>query len=195
MLDMNVKPVKELCCVAVLVLSSCQSNSAPRTAKQPAATQTVQTSQNQPSQNFEANGLKISLPGGWDSKPNQGKDAVLSLVASKQPQRKIVLDVPHLPPHIPGLIPMGAVESGYIDDLKKQHQGLKVEETADRAVASAKARFVRTSWPGSPPGAKVTLIIIRGDTIYILAADSDQEGVAATRAAFDQMAGSIAWTR
>jgi hypothetical protein len=31
----------------------------------------------------------------------------------------ISLDVPKLPPHIPGLIPIGSVRNGYLDDLKK----------------------------------------------------------------------------
>ena len=62
----------------------------------------------------------------------------------------VSLEVPKLPPHIPGLIPLGSVVGGYIDDLKKQHPGVKVDDPSTNP-ANGRGRRGRRGAGGETP--------------------------------------------
>src|SRR5687768_2920171 len=79
---------------------------------------------------FAGPGVRLSYPPAWTAVPSD--DFVLRLVpagaADDAASPSVSLDVPKLPPHIPGLIPLGSVVRGYVNDLKKNHPDVTVDE-------------------------------------------------------------------
>jgi len=147
------------------------------------------------------NEFYLSYPGSWVSRPNP--DYVLQLVpaavgATTAPASTeaatIFFDVPDLPPHLPMMITLDRIQNGYIDDLRKSHAGLKVEESAARSVPGAQARLVRSTWQAR--GITYTdeaLMLIHASSVYILNSDADADHQAATHAVFEQIAPTIRW--
>jgi hypothetical protein len=109
----------------------------------------------------------------------------------------ISLDVPELPFHIPGLIPMGAVRSGYLDDLRKQVGAITVEDLPAPDVGGAAARLVRSSWRPAPGQTvrETALLLVHGDRVYILRARADAATDDQTRTAFDGIVQSMRWVK
>lgn len=140
-------------------------------------------------------GLRLRYPGDWSQK--QSKDDVLLLVpAAGGTDRSITLDLPKIPMHLPGAMTMPLIENGFIDDQKKHHAGLKVEEKSDQTIAGSKARLVRSTWKANGKDyTDVALLIVHNDKVYILSLDADQDGFASTRAAMDKLAQSIEWLK
>ncbi len=133
-----------------------------------------------------------------DWKPKEDKDYVLRLVpAAGSSDRAITFDVPELPFHIPGMIPLGMVANGYVDDMKKQHADLHVDENVDHPMpGAAKSKLVRSSWKREGKSySNVAILMIHGDQVFILAAEAEAADLAATREAFDKIAASIQWTK
>src|SRR5437762_7543514 len=96
-------------------------------------------------------GIELSWPDGWQQTQKEGYEWTIIPAGEKGSEkggaeRWIPLDVPTLPFHPPGMIPIGSVESGYLDDLKKQFGKLDVMELTPAKIPRAKARFVRTAW-------------------------------------------------
>lgn len=145
-----------------------------------------------PTLTFESRGVRFDYPGDWQPRPSD--DYVLKLVGSSGSE--MTLDVPALPPHLPGLIPLGMVENGYLDDLKQSYPGLKIDERSDHAVPGARARLVRSTWPvgDGTDRAEVALLMVHGDHVYILRLTGPAPQVAAARPVFDETARSIRWT-
>ena len=142
----------------------------------------------------------IQPPPDWT--PVKGDpDDVLSLVPQSKSDAKdlskvptLKLTVPDLPPHIPGLIPCGSVASGYISDMTKQYPDWHVDERVVAQVPSASARrIVSTFHQNGAPWRDVLLCIVHKDRVFLLPADCPADDYAATRAAFDAMAGSLKW--
>ena len=150
---------------------------------------------------FESTAKKVRLtyPAAWTARPS--KDYVLVAAppgddGGPAAGRSISLDVPDLPPHIPGFIPMGRVEKGYVEDLKEQWPGLRVEESTSQAVAGTQARRVRSTWQaGGRARVELALILVHADRVYILRADGDAEVLDELRHVFDGVAGSIEWVK
>lgn len=143
----------------------------------------------------EKQGIRLQYPSDWS--PKEDKDYVLKLVpAGRDEGRRITFDVPDIPPHIPGMITLGRIEKGYLDDLKKDHPGLKVEESEDEAVPGGKGRLVRSTWAEKKDAKMdVALLMMRGEHVYILAADGNAATFDAVRATFDAIAKSLRWTK
>lgn len=146
--------------------------------------------------------FSLTYPRAWVSHKNP--DYVLQLLpASKAPPPRagspattIQFDVPELPPHLPGMIRMHLIQNGYVDDLRKSHPGLKVEETVDRAVPGAQARLVRCTWEANGKAyTDVALMMIRAGRVYILSADARTDALPETRATFDEIASSLHWLK
>lgn len=139
-------------------------------------------------------GVSLKYPAGWKTKADSDYDLRL-VPAAGDDQRAITFDAPDIP-SIPLFgIPMGMVESHYIDDLRSKHPGLVVDGAADYSLAGAKkARLVRLSWKrDGTPHSSASLLIVHGNNVFILCADSDAKDWPATRADFDKIAGSIMW--
>ena len=115
--------------------------------------------------------------------------------ASSDNERTISLDVPDLPPHLPGMIPMRLVKSGYLDDLKKNNGAIQTREEA-YPVAGVEGRLLVSHWEKDGKSrADIALVLIHSDRVYILGATTDAAGEPAIRAVFDGIAKSMQWIK
>jgi len=135
----------------------------------------------------------IEYPDGWtERKPTGDEDVVL--LKCEGHKGEISVAVPKLPPHIPGLIPLQSVEKGYIDDVKKRMKDVKVTESKPVKIAGAFGR--QFALRGVAPDGKraiAALALLKGDTLYIMSAESPSDEAEDTRQAFEQIARSWKW--
>jgi hypothetical protein len=140
-------------------------------------------------------GVRLDWPAGWVQRPSD--DFVLFLARQGGDGSSTVsLDVPDLPPHIPGMIPVGSVRGGYLDDLRKAAGTIKTSDLSPPTVPGASERFVRSTWTDAAGEWQETaLLLVHADRVYILRARSKTSDEQATRAAFDEVLKSLQWTR
>jgi hypothetical protein len=180
--------------VVLLVLLGCpvgcrRHSLHPAPAPAPPATQVINR--------FESRKLGIALdyPAGWVSR--QSPDYVLMLVpalAGSSGQRSISLDVPGLPFHLPGMIPIGLVKDGYLDDLRKQFGPIEIQDQPAPAIPKAEARLVQSTYRVNGKSfVEKALLLIHGDRVYILRATGDAAGYPPTLAAYDAIVRSLTW--
>jgi len=140
-------------------------------------------------------GVRLTWPAGWETQ--QSQDFVLMLVPTgvKLEDTSISLDVPKLPPHIPGLIPIGSVRNGYLDDLKKSVGKLDTKDLPQPGVPDAIQRFVRSQWTDGKGVAQqeTALLMVHNDGVYILRGRSSASDETKTRVAFDEIVKSLSW--
>jgi hypothetical protein len=142
-------------------------------------------------------GLKLTEPAGYSPKPSDDVDLLLVPPNSPAPPiDSLSLEVPDLPIHIPGLIPLNMVVSGYIDDLKKAHANLTIDQNQTYTIPDAKAWIVQSHWPDSKTtDMESTILIVHGDHVYILRADADAAGKAKTLKDYDAFVKSLQWKK
>lgn len=139
---------------------------------------------------------KLQYPADWQAKKNPDYELMLVPAGARSDERRITLDVPDLPPHLPFMLPMGRIQHDYLDDLKKAHPGLKTDAAVDGNMPDSKSQLVRSSWTqGGQEYDDVALLIIHSSAVYILDAQTDQPHLADTRAEFDAIRASLQWTR
>jgi hypothetical protein len=141
-------------------------------------------------------GIQLQYSSAWVVKPD--KDYVLRLdPADGSSERRILFDIPDLPFNPIGFIPMGSVESGYLDDIKKAHSDMHTDSSADHPMgAGVKARLVELSWKqAGVPWKNVCLLVVRKRSVYLLSCRSDEAHWPATRADFDKVMASLKWTK
>src|SRR3954465_3886595 len=142
---------ERLCFVALLaVTAGCSpaknAGAGPTTAPAPAPAPATHSASNGVAtyENKQAK-FRLSYPADW--KPAPSKDYVLALVPkddalAAKADRMVSVDVPSLPPHLPGMITLGAIQNGLLDDLRKQWTEVKVLEGSTETMPDAKARRV-----------------------------------------------------
>jgi hypothetical protein len=183
-------------CGAVLSLASagCPPRSAPAPTTLASPAPATQASNKYDNAKF---GLDITEPAGYSPKPSDDYD--LLLVPAKAPATPIdflSLEAPDLPVHIPGFIPLNMVVSGYIDDLKKSHANLTVDENQAYTIPDAKASIVQSHWPdGQTTDMESAILIVHGDHVFILRADADAAGKAKTLQDYDAFVKSLQWKK
>jgi hypothetical protein len=143
-----------------------------------------------------AKGIKVKYPADWRPKKNPDFELMLVPIGATVDARRITIDVPDLPPHLPFMIQMGRVEHDYIQDLKKEHPDLRVKDSTEVTLPEGQAKLVRSSWhQKSQTFDDVALLIIHASSVYILDARTDEGNLAITRPVFDQIESSIVWTK
>jgi hypothetical protein len=142
-------------------------------------------------------GIQVTWPGGWSQQQSKDYDLLLIPDGSSDPSDKwISLDIPELPMHIPGMIPIGPVENGYLDDLRKQFGKIDVKELSPPAIPDSKRRLVRATWQANGMTIEQTaLLLVHDDHVYILRAYSDAKNEDSVRPTFDAVANSIQWLK
>jgi len=155
-------------------------------------------------------GFRLSYPGDWKQKASQ--DFTLLLIPAQGADAKakdtdlagsrMSVDVPDLPPHLPGMITLGPMEWNYVSDQKKRFADVKVTEKTDLKVPKTSARRLvlaghAKNADGSAGAAYtvVTLLEIHADRVYLVSAEAKTEDYPAVRAAFDQVVASMVWTK
>lgn len=164
----------------LLVIAGCQPQSV-QTAKQPELSQGT-------FHNDEL-GVGLEVPKGWRTRPSE--EYVLLVSPEGKTDPSISLDVPDLPAHVPGWIPLNLVKEGYLDDLKKQWPGAKVQEDTSARVPGAKARRVHVL-SGDGKKQEFAVLMVRDDRVYILrgTGPGDEEALGKT---FDEVLSSLRW--
>jgi hypothetical protein len=143
-------------------------------------------------------GVELTQPGGWVKHPSEDYVLLLQPASASSPAGPALsLDVPDLPFHIPGMIPIGSVRGGYLDDLRKQVGQMTVEDLPSPDVGGATARLVRSTWhpDGDQAVSETALLMVHGDRVYILRARADAAHEAEARAAFDEVVRSMRWVK
>jgi hypothetical protein len=191
------------------VLAACQTRrdappteSAPKseTASHPSA-QVAKAAETRPaSRTWEARGVRVSVPAGWQEKKNPDYELYLvpagAEASASDEDARITFDVPDLPPHLPWMIQMSRVEHDYEADLKKVHPDLKVDEASDVKMPGTIARLVKTSWRQKGAGHEdVALLMIHASGVYILDARAGEKRAAEVKAVFEGMRESIQWVK
>lgn len=141
--------------------------------------------------------LKLSYPGDWKAKKNPDYELlIVPAGAAGGDDRRITMDVPDLPPHLPFMIQMSRIEHDYIQDLKKEHPDLQVKDSAEAKVPESTARLVRSVWHQDGAACDdVVLLMIHASGVYILDARTPDARLGPTRAAFDSIRNSLVWTK
>jgi hypothetical protein len=139
--------------------------------------------------------FRFAYPASWHPVMD---DTVVTLVPAGESaigQHTLAVDVPDLPWHIPGLIPLVLVEGGFVDDLRKRYKQVVVTVSTSRTVdGEEKGREVHAT--GLRDGGEVdifALLVVHGDQVYVVDAETDAPGAAAALKAFDTVVGSIKW--
>lgn len=140
-------------------------------------------------------GIQLGYPARWTAHPSDDYVLLLMPPGVDQPQAcSLSLDIPDLPPHLPGMIRMGMIKNGYLEDLRKNAPDLKIVEDQSHPIAAAVGRLVRTTWTanGQSFGESALLLIHKGD-VFIIRSTSDADHLSTARPAFEQVVGSIRW--
>ncbi len=141
-------------------------------------------------------GIRLVYPAAWSA--TDSNEFILLLVPKNwkpgSSGQSISLDIPKLPSHVPGLIPIGLVVNGYIDDLKKLHRGVKVEEPAAMKVAGVNARRVVATWQeGDQSRVEEAVLTVHGDRVYIFRGTSTVSDQVSVQQLLADMLKSVGW--
>jgi hypothetical protein len=189
------------CAACLSVAAGCYP---PRTvsATQPPAPATTApatrpTTQSSDIYNNPSAGIRLTEPAGYSTRPSNDVD--LLLVPAGQPATPIdsvSLEIPDLPVHIPGFIPLGLVVNGYVSDMKKSHPGVAIEQNQAYSIPAAKAWIVKSKWPdGQATDSETAILIVHDDHVFILRANADAAGLARTMKDYDAFVKSVQWTK
>ena len=141
---------------------------------------------------YPAAGIAFSYPSDW--KPVPGSKSQLQVAAPAGGQ--LTLDVPVLPFHIPGWIPVDQVTSGYVDDFKKRMPDAVVTNLPDPTLPDATQRRIKLAGHlNGKPAIDEAVLIVHNDKVYILAIDSDDKAYPRLHSALDAVLKSLQWTK
>ena len=148
-----------------------------------------------------AHGIRLSYPAELKPADPPQEEFILWLVPAVEGAERdevvVSVDVPKLPPHIPGLIPLGSVVRGYIDDLKKNHPDVMMEKPVDTKVGGTNARFVRSSWeePDGTTRVEDAVLTVKGDRVYIFRGSQrvHDDSVEIARLVLGHVIASVRW--
>jgi len=144
----------------------------------------------------EKTGLRLSLPSDWVKHQATGLIWQIAPPGTDPATGNLSLDIPELPAHIPGLIPIGMVKNGYVDDLRKAHPTLVLEEPPARPVKGAVSRLVRAYWDDiSGRRFETALLMVHGDHVLILRAAGDAARRVDMEAALADAIATITWMK
>jgi hypothetical protein len=137
-------------------------------------------------------GVSLTYPSDWKAKPSKDYE-LLIIPASGQSECFIVLDVPDLPTHIPGFIPISMVYDGYLSDLKKQCSNVQATVTTP-SIPDAHARLATcTGIRNGRDFVEHALLLVHGDHVYIVQADGSPDADAMLGSVFNSICKSLQW--
>jgi hypothetical protein len=145
-------------------------------------------------------GFAVRIPNGWA--PATDKQlALLLLPDQRQPRAggrsgpSMSMDIPALPPHLPGMIRMPLIEDGFVNDLKKRFKDVVVLEGRAIDIPNAQARVLLLTWRDDTRHMKQrAVLMIHAGRVYILRATAPAQSFDVVDQAFDVMLASLEWT-
>ena len=149
---------------------------------------------------WEARGVRVTVPAGWQEKKNPDYELYLVPpgVTSSPPDEdeRITFDVPDLPPHLPFMLQMSRIEHDYEADLRKTHPDRKVDEAGDAKIPEATARLVKSSWhQNGVRHEDVALLIVHANGVYILGMRAGEKRLVEVTAAYEGVRQSMQWAK
>ncbi len=174
----------------VIAIAGCQPTPPVTVRRTPATTRSLGP------QTFDAPSLGIAFnyPAGWTPDAAATAEEALRVVNGSA---VLTLTVPKLPFHIPGMIPINLVASGYADDVRKRLPDAAGPAAQVVTLSDAQARRV-TLTGHEPDGRTITedaVLIVHGDRVYVLATDADPAARPAAASALDAAVASVRWTK
>jgi hypothetical protein len=137
-------------------------------------------------------GFAVMIPAQWSSR--QDPQNVLTLAGPGGVELDIA--VPKLPAHIPGFIPLAAVKSGYVDDLKKRLKDVTVSDERDLKIDGAAAHeFTAAGAAQDGPHKLSVLLITRNDRLYIVAGEAPAKEFSKVQDAVNLVAAGWKWIK
>jgi hypothetical protein len=133
-------------------------------------------------------------PSGWTTK----RDPQNVLTTAGPSGVELDIAVPKLPAHVPGIIPLPAVQSGYVDDTRKRLKDVNVTETQPIRVAGATARRFAIDGADPTTGTQKKLLVIaivRGDHLYIITGEGPADRYDLVKDAVEKAAAAWKWTK
>lgn len=139
-------------------------------------------------------GTRLSHPAEWVARPSADFALLLTPAGVDPSDAALSLDVPDLPAHIPGWIPIGLVRNGYADDVRKAHPNSTVADLLPPTIEGAKVRLVRADWTDvRGPVGETTLVVVHGDHVVLLRGTARPPHVDLVRQALDAVVRSMRW--
>jgi hypothetical protein len=179
--------------VPVLSLS-CKSENQPARPTPPI---TPQPDQHQPNQQLYQNptdGIEFQYPSNWKASTPKETEYRFTSPDAKSPV-ELTLDVPKLPWHPPGWIPIDSVRDGYVDDAKKKISNAQASNLPDPGIPDAKSHRVKiTGQTNGKPAINEAALIVHNDKVYILSIETDPGSYPAAQKALDQAVATLRWT-
>jgi hypothetical protein len=178
----------------MLVCVSCRSTTPPPVAPRPPAPPIPQANQQQ----FEdkSGGISFKYPAGWTSSNPKETQFKFTLPNAKPGPVEMTLDVPKLPWHPPGWIPIDQVRSGYIDDAKKKMPDAQVTNLPDAVIPDAKDHRVKlTGTVDGKPAVNEAVLIVHSDKVYVLSIEPELAAYPSAQKALDLATQSLKWTQ
>jgi hypothetical protein len=170
--------------VMLAVLGGCKHTVKPKPATAPAGPTFVDPE----------HGFEVAVPKGWTQKKSVGPEDVLTLADDKGAE--LAIAVPKLPPHLPGIIPLPAVEKGYVDDVRKRLSDVTEPESGAIRVADAFARrFAITGTDETGPRKLLAVAIVKGDRLYIITGDGPADQYENVRKGVEATIASWSWIK
>jgi hypothetical protein len=144
----------------------------------------------------KATGISFEYPAGW---AETSKDSVQFKFASRTPADpaiELVLDIPKLPWHIPGMIPIDSVRDGYVDDVKKRMPDAQVNNLMDPSIPDARQhRVMLTGQIDNRPVVNDAVTIVHGDHVFILSVEVDPAIYPRAKAVLDHAVATLNWSK
>jgi hypothetical protein len=181
------------CITILLLLPACQSSTPPSVPVKPPAPVTPPVSTAAPVFQNPTAGVAFDYPSGW-APHAKGKEIIFSVSSGPS---VLTLAYPKLPWHIPNLIPIDSVRSGYADDIKsKQITGAVETDLGAANIPDATATRVKLAGRvNGKPAVDEAVLIVHADHVYILSIRSDDADYNAARAALDEAVKSLRWIK
>lgn len=139
--------------------------------------------------------VELTYPAGWVAKKSPDFVWMAVPTTGSPAADALSLEVPSLPMHVPGMIPIGLVRNGYVDDLKKDKTSFATKDSTP-TIPSAKARLVQSTWTEQgQPKFETALLLVHGDRVYIVRANGLTADESRVAAAFDEVSRSLKWLK
>ena len=138
--------------------------------------------------------IRFCYPMSWHPVKGGATVTLVPLGESTVGSHRLTIDDPELPPHLPGFIPLGLVEAGFVADLRNRYNQLRVTSSVAYELDGVSAR--RLSAAGVSKNGPVvvnTVLCVRGDSVYVIDAETDAADAMRTREAFDMVVESLRW--
>ena len=142
--------------------------------------------------------FRMQYPADWTPKPDKDYTLMLVPMSAKpeDPVRHLTVDLPSLPPHLPGMITLNRVKDGYIKSQKKKLTDAQVIEDSQQSFPSAKAqRVIVTGKLNGQDRTLAALLLMHDERVYVIRLDCDSGSYSTLKPLWEQMTTSLQWIK